>query len=772
MGNGTMRETEKSRRRFARPTTTAMRTSGLWLVLCAAILVGLPPSLAHAQPDGGRAGADGVPFGRRIRVALPIAGSSDLVIKQMIQRTLDQAPAGEPRPVIVFEFWSPPGSSGAGSEFERSLALARFLISPALDRVRTVAYIPESVTGHAVLVALACEQIIMGPDAVLGDAGEAERTVGPTVRGGYSEIATSRRTIPEAIALGMLDPQLEISRVTTGSGVLYAWPEELEKLRRQRNDIEAIDTVIPADRLGKFRGDELRRMGFVSYLASDLQEVASLLDLPGDQLEFDPSAGGEWRPIRLELSGPVTAQAVERIQRTIQQQREAADINFVCLQIESPGGSAVESVRLANFLADLDQSRVRTVAYVPGEARADAMIVAFACDHLVVGSDAILGGGGAVRITDEVADDLLLPLQEIADRKARDWSLLAAMLDPRIVVYRYEQAGTNQVKYLSEEEFEAKYAPQELQAAGDEPAVAGAWKRGEPISSSDQLLQLSGGKAEQLGMARYVADDFDQLQQLYQLPGAPPLIGPNWAFDLIDALASPQLAGLLLFIGGFALISELSSPGLGIGGFLSAVCFVLYFWSNFLHGTAEVLEILLFLTGLACIAIEIFVIPGFGVFGLGGGALVVASLVLASQTFVLPSNDYQVRQLTRSLAVVTMAGAGVFTSLIVLRRYLHRAPVLGRMMLVPPEGEEHDELARRETVVDYRFLLGETGTARTRLGPSGKAVFGDYVVDVITEGELIAKGSPVIVIEAGGNRVVVRGVESDEVAMGDMGRPG
>ena len=71
----------------------------------------------------------------------------------------------------------------------------------------------------------------------------------------------------------------------------------------------------------------------------------------------------------MELNGPVTAQSVERVMRTVQQQRESRDINFVCLQIDSAGGSPRDSVRLGNFLADLDQSRVRTVAYIPQQAR-------------------------------------------------------------------------------------------------------------------------------------------------------------------------------------------------------------------------------------------------------------------------------------------------------------------------------------------------------------------------------------------------------------------
>ena len=67
------------------------------------------------------------------------------------------------------------------------------------------------------------------------------------------------------------------------------------------------------------------------------------------------------------------------------------------------------------------------------------------------------------------------------------------------------------------------------------------------------------------------------------------------------AAADPRIAGLLLFVGWFALMIELSTPGVGVPGFISAVCFVLYFWSQFLHGTAGWLEILLFVTGVTFI---------------------------------------------------------------------------------------------------------------------------------------------------------------------------
>jgi membrane-bound serine protease (ClpP class) len=102
-------------------------------------------------------------------------------------------------------------------------------------------------------------------------------------------------------------------------------------------------------------------------------------------------------------------------------------------------------------------------------------------------------------------------------------------------------------------------------------------------------------------------------------------------------------------IGAAGLYIELKTPGIGFGGFVSMVAFIVYFWSQYLNGTSGWLEVMLFLAGIVCVAAEIFVLPGFGVLGLGGGMLVIAALVLASQSFVLPANDYQIRQMQWSL---------------------------------------------------------------------------------------------------------------------------
>ena len=176
----------------------------------------------------------------------------------------------------------------------------------------------------------------------------------------------------------MLDPAIEVLQVGTEVGQEYVTPEGLEKLKKEHATKKPV-VVKRAGEQGEFSGSEARRLGFVSYLAADRREVAKALELPATAVADDPSLEGGWRAVRVDLKGPIRADAVDQVQRMIEEQIREHDVNFICLWIDSPGGPVDEAMRLANYLAlDLDPSKVRTVAYIPNEARSDAAVVALA----------------------------------------------------------------------------------------------------------------------------------------------------------------------------------------------------------------------------------------------------------------------------------------------------------------------------------------------------------------------------------------------------------
>ena len=73
-------------------------------------------------------------------------------------------------------------------------------------------------------------------------------------------------------------------------------------------------------------------------------------------------------------------------------------MNFVCLWIDSPGGSARRRHAAGRISSpSISIRQVRTVAYIPEQARADAALVALACDQFVMHPRAVLGGPGRLR---------------------------------------------------------------------------------------------------------------------------------------------------------------------------------------------------------------------------------------------------------------------------------------------------------------------------------------------------------------------------------------
>ena len=216
----------------------------------------------------------------------------------------------------------------------------------------------------------------------------------------------------------------------------------------------------------------------------------------------------------------------------------------------------------------------------------------------------------------------------------------------------------------------------------------------------------------------------------------------------------------LIGLGLLGIYVELHTPGIGIGAFVSALAFMLFFWSNFLHGTAGWLEVLLFVGGMCSLLLEVLVLPGFGIFGLGGGLMIFASLVLAIQTFVVPRTESQLEELRGSMTVVVAAVACLVAAALALRRYLPQTPVFRALALNPPADDELADLDHREAVADFAFLVGQQGTATTNLMPAGKAEFDGQLVDVIADGMPIDRGRAVVVVKARGNRVLVRPVQA------------
>jgi len=685
-----------------------------------------------------------------LRVPLPITVESERLVKRFATRAMDEAAKKNVRPVLILQLEVPQGQEqyGRGSQFGASLEIAQFLSGKELSGATTVAYVPRSIQGHAVLVAIGCDEIIMVPEATIGAAGVDSQPVDDVMRAAYRDVAGRRRTVPVELALGMLDPDHEVLDATTEVSREFVTPEGLEELKKNHT-VASSKVVKAAGEAGQFTGTEARRLGMVSYLANSPREVAQAIELPAEKIEESVLLADNWKAVRVDLDGLVSAEKVARVQRSIEEAVSRDAVNFVCVWIDSAGGSPTDSANLANFLASLPADKVRTVAYVPDKARGDAAMAALACDQIVMGPDAVLGGSGDHVMSAQEIEQVEAGVRARARQRGRTWSLPVAMIRPDLDVFHYTRADTTLTEYFCEAEL-------------NEQKDKAKWLRGQAVTEPGRLFLATGAQAVDMHLAQHTADNFAAFKRLYGLVGDPALVEPGWADLLVRLLASPGAAMMLLMVGGAALYAELHSPGVGLGGFLAIVCFALFFWAQFIGENAIWLEVILFVAGLGCLALEVFVLPGFGVFGIGGGALVLASLVLATQTFFLPQNEYQLHQFQISLLIVAGAGLGTLALAGLMNRWLPHAPLLNRLMLAPPSGEEQQFIKQSESLTHFDDLLGAEGVTTTQLTPSGMARFGERLVDVITEGEMIAQGTRITVVEIHGNRVIVDRVEKED----------
>lgn len=695
-----------------------------------------PPAAAdHAKPAG-----EAKRVGHLIPISAPVPNIERL--RRGVRQIVDESRRRGEWPVLVFEF------KNGRSPFGQTLDLANFLTSSELDGTTTIAWLPGGARGHVVLLAMACDEIVMPPDAEIGNAGADEESIGPELLSFYREIAQRRKTIPPDVALGLLNPALEVYEVITEMGRQFVLRDDLDELAK-RQAIVSKKVIIRAGEPGRFTGREAKEFGFVALLADDLPSIARAWKLPPDSLVADPSLVMTWVPVQINVRGPMTASLAARAERLIDEQIREHDANLLIIYIDSPGGAPVESLALAQYLANLKSNERRTVAYVANEAQADAVFIALACDQLVVGPQARLGGGWqGINPSDSEIDTLTTSLTDMAKRKGRAPALVAAFVNPQLTVNRYSRADTGAVDYLAAQD------AIDLNSREQDPAAH--WVRGEQVSVDGEPLAISGDRSVELGLARAAVNGADELRELYGLEENPKVVEPGWVDTLIAVLSSDAVGWLLLLLGAGGLYIEAQSPGLGIGIFMSGVCFLLFFWAHWLGGTADWLEIILFLAGIACVLIEVFLLPGFGIFGLGGGVMIVASLVLASQTFVLPHDDYEFNQLLHSFGVLSGAVVGFVGAAIFVRKFLPRTPGLRHMILAPPSPAELAEVERREALVTFDHLLGERGKTTTPLIPGGKARIGQQVVDVLAEGGFIPPGTQVRVIEVLGSRIVVR----------------
>lgn len=485
----------------------------------------------------------------------------------------------------------------------------------------------------------------------------------------------------------------------------------------------------------------------------------------GQEVAGKPAKPVNRRAVIIELHEDINPLSGALLKRKFAEAVESG-VDVIILDIHSPGGLVYVTFELMDMISDAKD--VETVAFIQKDAISGAALISLACDKIIMlpgarmgdAGEIVMGADGAFRYTEAKSRSVLAQkVRDTAQATGRPLALAEKMTDKDMVVFRAVNKADGSVRYISDKEWESMEDTED-------------WKKGKPIreAGKDMFFTVNGARAVELGMADQTVNDEAELAEALGVQTPIPVMQRTATDMAIMILNSGFVTFLLLVIGMVALVIELGAPGVGIGGLTSLLCFGLFFWSRFLGGTAGWFEVTLFILGIVFIAMEIFVIPGFGIAGVGGLGLMLGSLVMASRRFIIPGNADELVGLGGDVMTVFGAFAGFMIAMVILANYIGDIPGLGRLTLKPQVaiagvGAVASDQADGTTVDTaallpgwQRVAVGDIGQAAGALRPGGKMNIDDYMVDVVTEGDFVDSGQSVKVIAKQGTKIVVRTV--------------
>ena len=231
------------------------------------------------------------------------------------------------------------------------------------------------------------------------------------------------------------------------------------------------------------------------------------------------------------------------------------------------------------------------------------------------------------------------------------------------------------------------------------------------------------------------------------------------------------ISPILLLIGIIGLYIEFKTAGFGVFGAVGIAALVLYFFGGYVSGMAGIEWVGIFVVGVALVAVELFLLPGTIFIGLIGVVCMFVALVMGMTDLypnmpwfpagegeggggVVPQvegKDFDWPDFSRPIRDLLIAFALSVPIIWGLAKYLPHTALFAAFTSSAASGVE----SVAAVAAELESRLGQTGTSTTPLNPGGKAMFGDALCNVITQGEMIAAATPVKVIGHRGSDLLV-----------------
>jgi membrane-bound serine protease (ClpP class) len=472
---------------------------------------------------------------------------------------------------------------------------------------------------------------------------------------------------------------------------------------------------------------------------------------------------------------PLQGEISETLYKTIRRKAitcRSQGAELVIFDMNTPGGRLDWMNRISDFIIE-EMKDIYTIAYVNPEAISAGAVIALACDEVIMSSMGTIGDAmpvmvgpqGYVPMPDKERGKIESytrgRLRGMAKRGGFNVALCEAMVTSTIELWLIRNRHTGEARYVDAAEWRGRVTgvpTSTSRPATPVPVSDSEWLYVVTLDGPDKPLTLDVEQAVLTGIATRRLASIDAVAEHFGVVGTPKRMVDSWSEKMVGFLTSAAVTSVLMMAGIFCIYIEMNSPGFGVGGALAIACFAVLFGSRFLMGLANWWEIALFAVGLGLIAVEVFIVPGFGVTGISGILCCIVSLLAivipnAPDKLPIPTTDLDWEFFSNGAMAICIGFVGGLGACMVVARFLPKIPVVNRLML--PEAPEVHEPPVTEDSPMARIAVGSVGTVEGMCRPVGKVRFGDDLLDAMTEGDAIDEGERVRVVRKEGNRLVV-----------------
>ena len=391
---------------------------------------------------------------------------------------------------------------------------------------------------------------------------------------------------------------------------------------------------------------------------------------------------------------------------------EKYEADLILIHMNTYGGmlDAADSIR-----TKILDSEIPIYVFIDKNAASAGALISIACDSIYMASGARIGAATVVDQEGKVLPDkyqsyMRSMMRATAEAKDRDPEIAQAMVDPKIYIDGISDTGQVLTFTVSE-------------------AILHDFCSAE-VEDRVELLKHAGYNNYEFIEHKISATD-----------------------KMIGWLINPMISGVLIMIIIGGIYFELQSPGIGFPIAASIIAALLYFAPLYLEGLANNWEILIFVVGLILLAVEIFAIPGFGIFGILGVFFMITGLTLSMVGNVGPGFfDIDTTGIVSSFLVVVIAFFIAIFGSIMLSKQLFTSKVFGHLAL---DKVQNIEEGYTSAIKQYSEMIGKIGTTYTVLRPSGKIIYNGELFDATARSGMIDKGTEVTVFDYQNSQLIV-----------------